>query len=108
MDYAYKGIQFRKGDMIQMPKCLYGLDDRINPNPETVDFHRKPSSIKHAAFGAGPHVCPGNVLARRELIIFLEEWLPAIPDFEIDPDRPPVFAAGSVNGVDRLYLKWKA
>ena len=105
-DYDYKGLKFKKGDMIQMPKCLYGLDDRINANPEVVDFHRKPSEIKHAAFGAGPHVCPGNVLARRELIIFLEEWLPAIPDFEIDPDRPPVFAAGSVNGVDKLYLKW--
>ncbi|MGQ2931158.1 MAG: cytochrome P450, partial [Sphingopyxis sp.] len=85
-DYDYKGLKFKKGDMIQMPKCLYGLDDRINANPEVVDFHRKPSEIKHAAFGAGPHVCPGNVLARRELIIFLEEWLPAIPDFEIDPD----------------------
>jgi len=106
MDYDYKGISFKKGDMIQMPKCLYGLDDRINANPEVVDFHRKPSEIKHAAFGAGPHVCPGNVLARRELITFLEEWLPAIPDFAIDPDRPPVFAAGSVNGVDKLYLKW--
>lgn len=105
-DYDYKGLKFKKGDMIQMPKCLYGLDDRINDRPEVVDFHRKPSEIKHAAFGAGPHVCPGNVLARRELIIFLEEWLPAIPDFEIDPDRPPVFAAGSVNGVDKLYLKW--
>lgn len=106
-DFQYKGINFKKGDMIQGPKCLYGLDDRINERPFEVDFHRKPSSIKHAAFGAGPHVCPGNVLARRELIVFLEEWLPAIPDFEIDPERPPVFAAGSVNGVDRLYLKWK-
>lgn len=107
MDYDYKGIHFKKGDMVQMPKCLYGLDDRINENPSVIDFNRKPSSIKHAAFGAGPHVCPGNVLARRELMIFLEEWLPMIPDFEIDAERPPVFAAGSVNGVDKLYLKWK-
>jgi cytochrome P450 len=106
MDYEYKGLHFKKGDMIQMPKCLYGLDDRINPNPFEVDFHRKPSAIKHAAFGAGPHICPGNVLARRELIIFLEEWLPEIPDFEIDPDKPTVFAAGSVNGVEKLYLRW--
>ena len=108
MDFEYNGIRFKKGDMVQMPKCLYGLDERVNERPFEVDFHRKPSSIKHAAFGAGPHVCPGNVLARRELIVFLEEWLPAIPDFEIDPERPPVFAAGSVNGVDKLYLKWKA
>ena len=106
MDFDYKGLHFKKGDMIQMPKCLYGLDDRINEKPFAVDFHRKPSAIKHAAFGAGPHICPGNVLARRELIIFLEEWLPAIPDFEIDPDRPATFSAGSVNGVDKLYLRW--
>ena len=107
MDYEYKGIHFKKGEMIQMPKCLYGLDERVNENPFVVDFHRRPSSIKHAAFGAGPHVCPGNVLARRELIIFLEEWLPEIPDFEIDPERPPVFGAGMVNGVEKHYLKWK-
>jgi len=107
MDYEYKGLHFKKGDMIQMPKCLYGLDDRINEKPFDVDFHRKPSQIKHAAFGAGPHICPGNVLARRELIIFLEEWLPEIPDFEIDPERPTVYAAGSVNGVEKLYLRWK-
>ena len=107
MDYAYKGLQFRKNDLIMLPKCLYGLDDRINADPMTVDFHRKPSTIKHAAFGAGPHLCPGNVLARRELMIFLEEWLPAIPDFELDPERPPVFTSGGVNSVSKLYLKWK-
>ena len=107
MDLDYKGLKFRQNDLILMPKCLYGLDDRINSDPMTVDFHRKPSTIKHAAFGAGPHLCPGNVLARRELMIFLEEWLPAIPDFELDPERPPVFTSGGVNSVSKLYLKWK-
>jgi len=106
MDLEYKGLKFRKNDLIMMPKCLYGLDERINPDPMTVDFHRKPSTIKHAAFGAGPHLCPGNVLARRELMIFLEEWLPTIPDFELDPERPPVFTSGGVNSVSKLYLKW--
>lgn len=106
-DYEYKGIQFRKGDMIQMPKCLHGLDDRKNVNPATVDFHRKPSEVKHAAFGAGPHVCPGAVLARREIMIFMDEWLPVIPDFEIDPDQPLVMKSGPVNGVLALPLKWR-
>jgi len=107
MDYDYRDLHFKKGDLIMMPKCLYGLDDRLNERPFEVDFSRKPSSIRHAAFGAGPHVCPGNVLARREIIIFLEEWLPAIPDFELDPDRAPEFGAGGVNSVSKLYLKWK-
>lgn len=105
-DFQYKDIQFRKGDMIQMPKCLYGLDDRINANPTEVDFHRKPSSIKHAAFGAGPHTCPGAVLARREIMVFFDEWLPRIPDFEIDPEGEVVMASGPVNGVISLPLRW--
>jgi cytochrome P450 len=106
-DYSYNGIEFRKGDMIQMPKCLYALDDRVNDDPATVDFHRKPSSIKHAAFGAGPHVCPGAVLARREIMVFFDEWLALIPDFEINLDKPLVMASGPVNGVLELHLRWQ-
>jgi len=93
--------------MIQMPKCLYGLDDRKNADPLTVNFHRKPSEVKHAAFGGGAHVCPGAVLARREIMVFMDEWLPVIPDFELDPARPAVIKSGPVNGVLELHLKWK-
>lgn len=106
-DYDYKGISFRKGDLIQLPKCLYGLDDRKNADPLTVDFHRKPSEVKHAAFGAGVHVCPGAVLARREIMVFMDEWLPAIPEFAIDPDKPLIMKSGPVNGVLALPLKWQ-
>lgn len=106
-DYVYKGIQFREGDMIQMPKCLHGLDDRKNPDPLTVDFHRKPSEVKHAAFGAGVHVCPGAVLARREIMVFMDEWLPVISNFELDEARPAIIKSGPVNGVVELHLKWQ-
>lgn len=105
-DYVYNGIHFREGDMIQLPKCLYGLDDRINTDPDTVDFRRVPSTIKHAAFGAGAHNCPGAVLARREIMVFFSEWLSRIPDFELVPDRPVVMASGPVNGVLELHLRW--
>lgn len=106
-DYAYKGVQFHKDDLVLTPKCLSGLDDRVVENPKAVDFHRKPSTIKHSAFGSGPHICPGAVLARREIMVFFEEWLPVIPDFELDPDDAPIMASGSVSGVLRLPLRWK-
>lgn len=105
-NYAYKGIQFLKDDLILTPKCLAGLDDRVVSNPADVDFRRKPSSIKHSAFGSGLHVCPGAVLARREIMVFLDEWLPAIPRFELDPNDKVMMAAGSVNGMLRLPLRW--
>ena len=103
-DYDYKGISFRKGDRI-LPANLYvGIDDRVNEDPLVVDFNRE--KPVHAAFGNGPHACPGAVLARREIRIFLLEWLSRIPDFRIKPGTQPVLATGLVNGVLRLDLCW--
>ena len=79
-DMEYHGVQLRAGDLIQLPNSLVGLDERAVDDPLTVDFTR-PFPIRHAAFGTGPHTCPGAVLARREIQIFIEEWLSRIPDF---------------------------
>jgi cytochrome P450 len=104
-DYDYKGIPFRKGDQVQLPNTLAGLDERRFDDPLTVDFRRE-RPIKHAAFGNGPHTCPGAILARRELKVFLEEWLKRIPEFEIEPGAQPQFAVGMVNTVTSLPLVW--
>lgn len=103
-DFTYKGVQFRKGDRILPANLFVGVDDRLNPDPLTVDFDRE--KPVHAAFGNGPHACPGAVLARRELRIFLEEWLTRIPEFRIKPGTKPVLATGMVNGILRLELVW--
>lgn len=103
-DFDYKGISFRAGDRILPANLWVGMDDRLNENPLVVDFNRgKPV---HAAFGNGAHACPGAVLARREIRIFLQEWLCRIPDFHIKPGTKPVLATGMVNGVLRLELAW--
>lgn len=103
-DYDYKGIHFKAGDRILPANLFVGIDDRLNPNPLEVDFTRE--KPVHAAFGNGPHACPGAILARRELRIFLQEWLSRIPDFRIKPGTKPVLATGMVNGVLRLDLVW--
>ena len=104
-DLDYKGVPFKAGDMILPPNLLVGMDERKIKDPTTVDFSR-PFPIRHATFGNGPHTCPGAVLARRELRIFLEEWLTRIPEFEIAPGTTPVLATGMVNGVLELQLAW--
>jgi cytochrome P450 len=105
-DTEYKGIRFRKGDQIQLPNALFGLDDRKFSNPLAVDLTRKP--VIHAAFGNGPHRCPGSFLARTEIKVFLQEWLQRIPDFRIREDDKPRCGSGSVNGMLYLPLVWDA
>ena len=70
----------------------------------SVDFTREKPI--HAAFGNGPHACPGAILARREIRTFLEEWLSRIPDFSIKPGSRPLMATGMVNGLLKLELVW--
>lgn len=102
-DWTYKGVDFREGDLIQLPALMGGLDDRFVDDPLRVDFSRR-FPIPHTAFGFGAHTCPGAVLARREIQVFLEEWLPQIPDFDVVGEVET--AGGLVNGVLRLDLKW--
>ncbi|CAB3735626.1 cytochrome P450 [Paraburkholderia rhynchosiae] len=105
-DYEYKGVQFRKGDRVYVRPLLHGMDERRYTDPLAVKFDR--TSNIHAAFGNGPHRCPGANLARSELRIFLEEWFRRIPEFEPQPDHAPRFHAGMVNCVITVPLKWRA
>ena len=104
-DIVLKGAPLRAGDQIQAPNVFVGLDEAVVTDPMRVDFHRE-RPIPHAAFGAGVHTCPGAVLARREIKIFLEEWLARIPHFEIKPGTTPIVEAGNVSGVVELQLSW--
>ena len=103
-DFRYKDVPFRKDEQILLSKTLHGLDERRYPDPLQVDFKRQ--RAPHAAFGDGPHRCPGSFLARQELRIFLEEWLKRIPEFRIKPGAKPETSSGMVNGVLSLPLVW--
>ncbi|TLX70655.1 cytochrome P450 [Pseudomonas nicosulfuronedens] len=104
-DIEFKGVQLKKGDQIQVPNALFGLDERRFANPMEIDLARKP--VVHAAFGNGAHRCPGSFLARTEIKVFLQEWLKRIPEFEIKAGEQPRCASGMVNGMLYLPLQWK-
>ena len=103
-DFEYGGVTFKRGEQIMLPKTLHGLDERRYADPLTVDLGRPAS--RHAAFGEGPHRCPGAGLARMELRVFLEEWLQRVPEFRIEPGLRPVTSSGQVNGMMSLPLAW--
>jgi len=103
-DAEYDGMQLKTGDLIVAPTALYNLDERIIADPRKVDLERK---VRNATFGGGVHRCAGANLARAELRILIEEWLPRIPDFELDPGGKPVIAGAAVAVLAELPLTWR-
>ncbi|QJQ01453.1 cytochrome P450 [Herbaspirillum rubrisubalbicans] len=103
-DFEYKGLQFKAGELIMLPKTLHSLDERRFPDPLKVDIRRK--AQRHAGFGDGPHRCPGAGLARMEVRVFIEEWLRRIPEFWIDPNNKPRCTTGTTNAMVTLKLQW--
>ena len=104
-DFEYKGVQFRRNDRVVLPNNVGNRDAAVFDNPQAIDLTRKINN--HVTFGVGPHRCIGSHLAKREIMISMQEWLKRIPDFELDPDQEAgsVFA-GPVMGFTSLKLRW--
>ena len=103
-DFVFRGVQLKKGDIVQVPTALHGLDETRFPHAREVDFDRGP--VNHAVFGNGPHRCIGAPLARAELAVFIEEWLKRIPDFEVAPGSQIKTHSANVMNIEKLPLVW--
>ncbi|HEY8981172.1 MAG TPA: cytochrome P450 [Streptomyces sp.] len=68
------GQEIAAGDTVLLSIAAADRDPARYPDPDGVDFTR-PGNRGHLAFGMGPHVCPGNELARLEISIAVETVL---------------------------------
>ena len=102
-DVKLGDVWLKQGDLIVAPTALCnfpeGSDDWL-----AVDFDR-PRNL-HATFGAGANYCMGSSLARAEIRIFLEEWLPRIPDFAIAEGARLEVKVGAAAMMPSLPLVW--
>ncbi len=104
-DMEYRGVSMKAGEYILIPGILANLDERRFPDPLKVDFART-GLAKSMTFGGGIHRCPGAMLARMQIIIFLEEWLKRIPDFWIPEGDQEHIRCGATMSMSYLPLKW--
>lgn len=99
-----EGCPIKPGDRLLTPLMAAGRDESSYPDARSIKLDR--TQIRHLSFGAGPHRCTGSHLARRELIVALEEWHNRIPDYELaDPDAVTE-RTGVVCGLNYLPLRW--
>ena len=103
-DCEFHGVTMRAGDMIILATPFGAIDPDDYDDAMAVDFTRRSGTT--STFGAGAHVCPGSMLARLELKIALEEFLPRIRDFSLDPASAPEIRTGVNGSFARLPLVW--
>lgn len=103
-DTEFNGIRFAEGDLVLVPSTAGAVDERQYPGAMTVDFDR--ADKKHVSFSRGAHSCVGSLLARREMRIFIAEWLRRIPDFSVKPGTTVEMQAAIANRIKELHLVW--
>jgi cytochrome P450 len=102
-DIEYEGCPMQAGQMVLMPLWAATRDPRAFDDAGEVKLDREPN--RHIAFGAGPHRCAGAHLARRELLVAMEEWHKRIPEYHLDTAQP-ITEHGWQCGPDNLPLVW--
>lgn len=103
-DCELGGVELKQGEQVMAVFPLSGLDERVNPDPMKFDVFRR--GARHLNFGSGPHTCLGARLARREIRIFVEEWLAKMPEMRIAEGTSPRMACGLINTIRDVYLEW--
>jgi cytochrome P450 len=95
-DLTVEGIPIPRGsDLILLIGAANRDPTRYN-NPDRFDPTR--TDIRPLSFGAGPHICIGNGLARLEAAVAFPQLLTRFPNLSATPGRPPLRR-------DRLVLR---
>lgn len=104
-DLEFDGVEINKGDIIMLWNASGSRDPEVVPDrPDEFDITRKPS--RHMGFGAGIHMCIGNVLARLETRTLLRELLKRSSTIEeVGDDAYQSWGNGVLDAVKSYRLK---
>jgi cytochrome P450 len=99
------GTDIPEGAIVVLRFGAANYDPSQFVEPDTLQLERR-NARNHLTFGAGPHFCPGNQLARAELRIAFETLLRRIRNFHLtEPDdRANWLAHFLVYGPHRLRI----
>lgn len=105
-DTEFHGLQMKELERVMMFIPSASVDAKKYSDPTKFDIHRE--GLTHLAFGSGPHHCLGIHLARLELNVMYETILKKLPEFHLDPQRPPTFHGSIIAGPTSIHLQWAA
>jgi cytochrome P450 len=103
-DLELGGAAIREGDKVVVYYGAANRDSAAFEDPDVLDLGRAPNP--HLAFGAGPHVCLGQHIARIEIDAMLSEVLRRMEDFEL-AGEPEWLASNFISGPRTMPLRFR-
>jgi cytochrome P450 len=97
-----RGQRIAEGEKVVMFYAAANRDPEVFPDPDRLDVTRE-NAKRHLSFGIGIHRCIGALLARMELRVFLEEFLPRYPDYEVTSE-PSILRHNFVHAIKSLTV----
>lgn len=95
-DTEVAGCPVHAGDQMLLTFPAANHDPEAFENPGEFQLDR--AKNRHVAFGLGIHRCVGSNLARLELLVALQEWLRAFPNYALDESQETTWANGQIRG----------
>ncbi len=106
-DTALGGMDIPAGAMVQLRYAAANRDPAKFENPDAFDIERK-NARAHLAFGKGPHMCVGNMLSRKEMLVAFDELLERLDGFQVaDEGGIAILPNILLRGVTRLPITYK-
>lgn len=103
-DVEFRGVKLAQGDFISLPTFLAARDPAEYGDPNRIDFDRV--NKRNVTFGTGAHSCLGVHLARRELLVAMQQVLRRFPNLRFADGEDATWHFGPVLGLDKMVLTW--
>lgn len=84
-DTELGGMAIPAGAVVQLRYAAANRDPKKFPDPDKFDIERT-NARTHLSFGKGPHMCVGNMLSRKEMVVAFDELLERLDNFSV-PDE---------------------
>ena len=105
-DMELCGARLRRGDVVAFMLGAANRDPQQFRDPGRLNLTRLNNA--HLAFGAGPHFCIGNQLARLEAQVAILRMVQAFPRLELASERPEWAPNMALRGLRALPVTLKA
>ncbi|MEP4785215.1 MAG: cytochrome P450, partial [Erythrobacter sp.] len=105
-DTSLGGQEIPAGSVVHLRYAAANRDPRKFDNPDAFDIERK-NARAHLAFGKGPHMCVGNMLSRKEMLVAFDELLERLDNFQLDdPSGIEILPNVLLRGVTKLPITY--